>query len=152
MPIESTTGNQGRQIVVLIEKVDNLTSYIRALTEKFDNLTSNLVVFQKDYYVEHQRVLGDVSKHEQVLADIRKDVEDIENCANDLKTRTTPIEDIKRIKEVLYGNGGIGLIAKVSKIDDWIANQVWFQRLMATAIVGQIVALIFLILRSTPVK
>jgi hypothetical protein len=152
MPVESTTNNQGRQIVVLIEKVDTLTSYIKSLTEKIDGITTNLVVFQKDYYVEHQKVIGDVSRHEQILSDIKSDVLTIERCADELRLKTVPIDDISTLKKAVYGNGGIGLIGKVEKLQDWVANQVWFQRLIIGAIVSQIVVLIILLLRATPVQ
>ena len=152
MPAESTANNQGRQIVVLIEKVDTLTSYIKSLTEKIDGITTNLVVFQKDYYVEHQKVIGDVSRHEQILSDIKGDVIIIERCADELKLKTVPIDDISTLKKAVFGNGSIGLIGKVEKIQDWIANQVWFQRLIIGAVVTQVVVLIILLLRATPVQ
>ena len=129
MPAETINNSQGKQIIVLIEKVDNLTASIKTLTDKFDAMTENLVIFQRNYYIEHQKVIGDVAKHEQVLFDIKNDVATIERCADELKVRTMPIDDIKRLKEVVFGNGSVGLVGKMDKIQEWISGQVWFQRL-----------------------
>jgi len=152
MPVETTTNNQGRQIIVLIEKVDNLTSHIKTMTEKFDGLTANLVVFQKDYYVEHQKVIGDVSRHEQILCDVKSDLSAIERAAEDLKIKTHPLDDLLVVKKIMYGNGGVGLIGKVDKLQDWVANQVWFQRVVIGAVVVQVITLLVLLLKATPVQ
>ena len=145
---ETLNSNQGRQIIVLIEKVDNLTASIKTLTDKFDSMTENLVVFQRNYYIEHQKIIGDVAKHEQVLSDIKNDVATIERCADELKMRTQPIDDIKKLKEIVFGNGSLGLVGKMDRVEQWVSNQVWFQRLVIGSIVGQVIVVIFLLIRG----
>lgn len=148
MPAETFSSTQGRQIIILSEKIENLTSVIKTLVEKSDARDISLVAFQKDYYVEHQKLLGDVAKHERDLVGLRKDVDEVEDCTDNLKTKTLPVDDIALLKKIIFGNGNIGLVGKVDRIEQWMANQVWFQRLVIGAIIGQVIVVIVLLFKG----
>lgn len=148
MPAESLNNSQGKQLIILTEKVDSLTKVIQSLVEKFDSRDASLVVFQKDYYVEHQKLVSDVARHDQDLSEIKDDIKDIADCTDQLKTRTMPIDDIKKLKEIILGNGSVGLVGRIDRIERWMENQVWFQRLVIGAIVGQVIVIIVLLLKG----
>lgn len=148
MPADSLNTNQGRQIIILSEKIEHLTTVIKTLVDKADIRDASLVAFQKDYYVEHQKLLSDVAKHDRDLSGLRKDVDEVEDCTDNLKARTMPVDDIAVLKKIVFGNGNIGLVGKVDRIEQWMANQVWFQRLVIGAIVGQVIVIVVLLIRG----
>lgn len=149
MPVTST-GNisQEKQIGILSEKIENLTTAIKHLVEKSDQRDASLVAFQRDYYIEHQKLIGDVAKQAAEILNIKQDVNDVEDCADQLKTKTQPIDDIKKLRDAVFGNGNPGLVGKIDRINQWMENQVWFQRLVIGAIVGQVIVVIVLLIKG----
>ena len=56
--------------------------------------------------------------------------------------------DIGKIEETIYGNGKEGLIIKIQRNHEWIQNQIWFQRLVITALVGNVIATFLVLIKS----
>jgi predicted RNase H-like nuclease (RuvC/YqgF family) len=150
MPAE--TYNEEKQIIMLNAKVDNLTKMVELMSTKFDGFSAGFSASQKDYYIEHQKVVSEVREHTKAIEELEKALECLETINSELKVKTQSVDDIKTIKTVLYGNGGIGLVGKIDKIQDWVAGQVWFQRLLIGSVAAQVIALIFLLLKSTSAK
>ena len=146
------TYNEEKQIIMLNAKVDNLTDMVKSMSTKFDGFSSGFNASQKDYYVEHQKVVSEVREHAKAIDELEKALECLETINSELKVKTQSVDDIKTIKTVLYGNGGIGIVGKIDKIQDWVAGQIWFQRLLIGSVAAQVIALIFLLLKSTPAK
>ena len=69
-------------------------------------------------------LLGKVSNMEAHISDIKSDSKDT--------------------RRALYGNGGkdVGMMGRLKTLEDWRENQVWFQRLAISGLVGQGISLI----------
>ena len=146
------TNTEDKQIIILNSKVDTLTDMVKAMSTKFDGFSSGFNASQKDYYIEHQKVVSEVREHGKAIEELEKALECLETINSELKVKTQSVDDIKTIKTVLYGNGGIGIVGKIDKIQDWVSGQIWFQRLLIGSVVAQVIALIFLLLKATPAK
>ncbi len=141
MTEESYRATEGKQLIILTEQVRNLTSTIGTLVERMDKRDAILAEFQSRYYVEHQKITSSVVEH-------AKDISEIEESVSQIQTRTAPLDDSKKLRDVVFGNGSVGLVGRISKMEDWVAAQIWFQRLLIGAIVGQVVTLIVLLFHT----
>jgi len=74
-------------------------------------------------------------------------IEKVNSLGDSIKTL---VEDIKKIQEVTYGNGQLGLVGKVTTIEKWVESQIWFQRLIIGAIVGQIILIFVYLFKVIP--
>lgn len=83
---------------------------------------------------------------------LRKDVERNSEKIGALEENLK--EAVTLMRTCLFGNGNpsVGIYARVVDIEDWIKetkeSRVWFNRLVAGAIVAQTIALAFLIIKT----
>ena len=100
MPAE--TYNEEKQIIMLNAKVDNLTKMVELMSTKFDGFSAGFNASQKDYYIEHQKVVSEVREHAKAIEDLESALDCLETINAELKIKTNSVDDIKTIKTVLF--------------------------------------------------
>lgn len=78
------------------------------------------------------------------IADVKSDIRD-GNTRREILTRLVDenTKDIRKHREVLYGNGRVGVIRTLESIKEWVDSRKWYERILAVAIMGETIALIF---------
>ena len=82
-----------------------------------------------------------ITSLEKTLLVTNKEIENL------YKTVDLATEERKTIRISLYGNGDHegGMAGRIHKMEMWIENQVWFQRLLIALIAGEAVGIIYIV-------
>jgi len=65
-------------------------------------------------------------------------------------------QSLESIKTLLIGDvkdsGKIGILERLRKVEEWIQKREWFEKVIIIAVVGNIVGLVFLLIRDIGTK